>query len=177
MKKFRMILCLIAVVAIICSFAIPASAAGKVPIDKLSGDLKVVSVTSPYRAYYSGEDVIAYVTVQNVSARVASLPTTVTVTFGKFGEVEVDIPALRPGEKTTVEAGLPVAITGSLLKLVITAVVDAENELYESNEANNTGKTTVSVINHSGRKGSGKTDNGGNWITIPKPVVGIGGKK
>lgn len=176
MKKSRMILCLIAVVAIICSFAIPASAAGKVPIDKLSGDLKVVSVTSPYRAYYSGEDVKAYVTVQNVSARVASLPTTVTVTFGKYGEVEVDIPALRPGEKVSVTAGLPIVITGSLQKLVITAVVDANDELAESND-NNTGKIIVSVINSGGRKGSGKTDNGGNWITIPKPVVGIGGKK
>lgn len=176
MKKFRMILCLIAIIAIICSFAVPASAAGKVPINALSGDLKVVSVTSPYPAYYNGETVVVAVNIQNVSLRMASRPTTVTVTFGNYGNVEVDLPALSPGEKISVTAGLPIVITGSLQKFVITAVVDANDELAENND-NNTGKITVSVINREGRQSSGKIGSGSIWITVPKPVVGIGGKK
>jgi subtilase family serine protease len=107
-------------------------------------DLTVASLTGDKPAYEAGETVTISATLKNIGPT-TSAATTVRLTVPNIGTYSKNVSTLAAGASQTVRFTFtaPTALTPQ--NITVTATVDPENLVQESNESNNTRTATVAV--------------------------------
>lgn len=107
-------------------------------------DLTVSSLTSEKPLYEAGETVTVSAVVKNIG-QCSSPATTVRLTVPNIGTYSKSIMALSAGASQTVTFLFTAPTSLSAQSITVTALVDPDNSIAESNESNNTRTATVTV--------------------------------
>jgi hypothetical protein len=107
-------------------------------------DLTVTSLTGDKALYEAGETVTVTAVVKNIGLK-ASAATTVRLTVPSVGTFSKNVSALSIGATQTVTFAFTAPTTLSAQSITVTAFVDPNNIVAESNESNNTRTTTISI--------------------------------
>ncbi len=107
-------------------------------------DLTVTSLTGDKAVYEAGETVTITAVVKNIGKK-ASAATTVRLTVPGIETFSKNVSALSIGATQTVTFTITAPTALSAQNISVTAFVDPDNIVAESNESNNTRTTTISI--------------------------------
>ncbi|MGI5848907.1 MAG: CARDB domain-containing protein [Christensenellales bacterium] len=107
-------------------------------------DLTVTSLAGDKAFYEAGETITITGTIQNIG-QYASASTTVRLTVQGIGTFSANIPVLNAGASRTVMFTCTAPTSLSPQPVSITALVDPNNLVEESNEGNNSRSATISI--------------------------------
>ncbi len=107
-------------------------------------DLTVTSLTGDKALYEAGDTITITGTIQNIG-QYASASTTVRLTVQDIGTFSANIPVLSAGASRTATFTWTAPTSLSPQTVSITALVDPNNLVEESNEGNNSRSATISI--------------------------------